>query len=182
MSTINKAIFLDRDGTINNVVDRGQNFSVAGKEVRYTAPFSLNEFQLKDRVTDILMSMKQQGYILILVTNQPDVTYKTLSQDEHEKIMERVAMLPFDDIYVCTHGRDDGCSCKKPKTGMFEEAKQKWSIDVKSSFVIGDSSSDISAAHSLGATSIILDAPYNKNVDADHRIAYLEEALEITKV
>lgn len=180
-SYLKRAVFLDRDGVINDVVDRGENFFVLEKKVRFTAPLSYNEFKIKDGVKEALQNMREAGWLTILATNQPDITYGLLSKEEHERIMADIKALPFDDIYVCSHGRHDGCDCKKPKPGMLLAAAKKWNIDLSTSVVIGDTESDVGAARAIGCSVILIDRAYNKDVKSVTRVANLNKALEILK-
>jgi len=181
MPITKRAVFLDRDGVINDLVYRGKNFIVHGKKVRWTAPFSYNEFKLREGVREALEEIGKIGFLRILATNQPDITYGFLNIKEHKKIMKDVEVLPLDDIFVCTHGRDDGCTCKKPKPGMLNEAVEKWNIDLKFSFVIGDTESDIGAGKALECRTILIDCDYNKDIEADIRVKDLQEAVEFLK-
>ena len=176
-----RAVFFDRDGVINELVDRGNNFSVRGKKIRYTAPFSYEEFFLKPQVKESLMTLEQLGFLRILVTNQPDLSYKLLKEDEHGRIMESVKTLAFNDIFVCPHGRDESCHCKKPNPGMLIEAIQKWDIDPSASYMIGDTQNDITAGKAAGCKTIIIDYHYNKDAEADARVANLHEAVEMIR-
>lgn len=181
MLTKMRAVFLDRDGVINDLVYRGENFFVHGKKVCWTAPFSYNEFKLRDGVEDSLNKIRGLGFLVILATNQPDVTYGTLSFEDHKRIMADIEKFPLDDIFVCMHGRDDGCECKKPKPGMFLQAAEKWNINLKSSFVIGDMASDVCAGKTAGCGTILIDCNYNKNIEADVRVKDLQGVVEFLK-
>jgi len=181
MSIKTKAIFLDRDGVINNCVDRGEDCVVAGKKVRWTAPWIYNEFHLKSGVKEILYRMKDLDFLLILATNQPDVKYGTMKKEDHERIMSDIHKLPFDDIFVCMHGRDEGCDCKKPKLGMFLQAIKKYNIDCKESYAIGDRSNDLKPAKELGCKTILIKSEQGKGVNADYKVLNLQEAVEIIK-
>ncbi len=179
MSIKKPAIFLDRDGIVNDVIDRGDDFFVLKKKVRYTAPYSYTEFKPKEGVLDFVKDLKKRGFLCILVTNQPDISYGLLSKEDHELIMSEVRKIPFDDIFVCPHGRKDMCNCKKPKPGMLEEAMDKWDIDIKSSFFLGDTISDVGAAKAVGCKSIIINTEYNQQVDSDYRVYSLFEVFGI---
>ncbi|MBU1179783.1 HAD-IIIA family hydrolase [Patescibacteria group bacterium] len=181
MNIKKRAVFLDRDGVINDTVDRGEDFCVFGKKVRWTAPFNYSEFKIKDGVTDALKDIRAAGWLLILVTNQPDVTYGFLSTEEHERIMADTKALPFDDIYVCKHGRNDNCDCKKPKPGMLLSAAEKWDIDLSASVMVGDTESDMGAAKAAGCSFILIDDQYNKNLSVNIRAKSLMEAAEKIK-
>ncbi|OGH64474.1 MAG: hypothetical protein A2821_03060 [Candidatus Magasanikbacteria bacterium RIFCSPHIGHO2_01_FULL_41_23] len=170
-----RAVFFDRDGILNDTVDRGEDFFVQGKKVRYTAPFSYKEFCPKTGIEEVLNTIHSLDFLCILVTNQPDITYGTMSLVEHERIMSEVKTWPLDDIFVCMHGRDGGCVCKKPLPGMILEAAKKWNIDLGRSFIVGDTQNDIQAGTNAGCQAILIDAVNNQELAAEHRIKNLDE-------
>jgi D-glycero-D-manno-heptose 1,7-bisphosphate phosphatase len=174
-----KAIFFDRDGVVNEVIDRGESFFTQGEDTRFTAPRNYSEFRLKSGVVEVLETVGKLGYLRILVTNQPDIAYGKLPQEEHERIMAEVKKLPFDDIFICFHRRDDGCLCKKPLPGMLHEAAKKWSIHLPSSYMVGDTSNDLEAAKAAGVRSVIVSDGRNNNLEPDSRIENLLSILEI---
>lgn len=176
---MSKAIFFDRDGVLNDVIDRGDNFFVHGKKVRWTAPYNYSEFRLKSGLTEILEKIRGLGYLRILVSNQPDITYGTMPPEEHERIMAEVKKMPLDDIFVCTHGRNDGCLCKKPLPGMLLEAAKKWDIHLPSSYMVGDTKSDLEAAKAAGVRSVIVTDGRNNDLEPDWRIENLFSILDI---
>ncbi|MBI5728685.1 MAG: HAD-IIIA family hydrolase [Candidatus Magasanikbacteria bacterium] len=178
-ATGKRAIFLDRDGVLNDVVDRGEDFFVQGKKVRWTAPFNYNEFRFKPGIVEVLEALGERGWLRILVTNQPDITYGTMPPEEHEKIMAEVKNLPLDDIYVCIHGRNDGCLCKKPLPGMLLTAAEKWGIHLPSSYMVGDTKSDLEAARAAGTRSIIISDGRNNDLASDWRAEELAAILDI---
>lgn len=173
-----RAVFLDRDGVINDVVDRGENCFVQGKHVRFTAPWRYDEFHLKAEAVAALGELKKSGLLKILATNQPDITYGTMPQAEHKRIMAEVKTLPLDDIFVCLHGRQDGCQCKKPKPGLLLLAAEKWNIDLGKSFMVGDEASDMAAGKAVGCTTILISTDRNKDVPADACAQNLTEAVK----
>jgi D-glycero-D-manno-heptose 1,7-bisphosphate phosphatase len=177
MNTKKQAIFIDRDGIINEAVDRGENFFVRGKKVRWTAPFSLAEFKLNPHAQEALVELGRLGFLRILVTNQPDVAYGNLSIEEHEKIMAVVGRLPFDGIQICLHGRDEGCECKKPRPGLLLEAAKKWNIDLANSFILGDTAGDMEAGKNIGCRRILLKAKYNSGISHDFLVHDLLEVV-----
>ena len=174
-----KAIFFDRDGVLNEVVDRGYNFFVQGKKVRFTAPFNYSEFHLKSGLFELLEAIGKLGYLRILATNQPDIAYGTMTPMEHERIMTEVKKLPLDDIYICPHGRNDGCLCKKPLPGMLLDAAKKWEIDLSSSYLVGDTKSDLEAAKAAGVRSVIVSDGRNYDLKPEVRIENLFSILDI---
>lgn len=159
---------MDRDGVINDLRDSH-------------APFKYSEFKLKKGVHETLEELCKMGFLRILATNQPDITYGNLQKEEHELIMADVKKLPLDDIFVCTHGRNDGCECKKPKPGMLISAAKKWGIDLQKSFMVGDSESDVKAGQAAGCKTILINHAQNKNIKADLRVQNLSEVVEYLK-
>ena len=126
----NKAIFLDRDGVLN------QSIVVHGKPY---PPASLKDVVIPPDVPHALQSLKSAGYYLIGITNQPDVARKKTSKEEVIEIHEfLIKELHLDDILVCYHDDNDACSCRKPKPGLFLEAAHRYQIDVTKSYMIGD--------------------------------------------
>lgn len=177
---LNRAVFLDRDGVVNEIVDRGEDFSAKGRKVRFTAPFNYGEFKIKQGVKEALEAFKRLGLIRIIVTNQPDLTYGFLPRAEHKKIIKSVLNLPVDDVFVCPHGRDDGCQCKKPKPGMLLEAAGRWNIDLRRSYMVGDTGNDILAGKSAGCKTILIRGPHSGAGGAPDFIAgSLSEAVQI---
>ncbi|MFZ2522329.1 MAG: HAD-IIIA family hydrolase [Minisyncoccia bacterium] len=174
-----KAVFLDRDGVINELVFRGEDFLVANEKVSHTAPFFLHELKIKNEIIDSIIKIKDMGFLCILVTNQPDVYYGVMQDEEYHKIMSEISKLPLDDIFVCRHGRDENCQCKKPKTGMFIKASKKWDIDFEKSFMVGDSDTDILAGRHVGCTTVLVKDCELENVDYHHRISHLSELSSI---
>lgn len=175
------AVFIDRDGVINDLIERGSNFIVRGKKVSRTAPLSYSEFKMKDKVAEAMKMFEEMGFLRILISNQPDVSYGILPEEVHEKIMSDVAKLPFTDIFLCMHGRDEGCLCKKPKPGMLIGAAKKWNINLLKSYMIGDSEADMGAALAVNCVRILVRAPYNTEVESDYVVDSLFAAAELIK-
>ena len=148
----NKAVFLDRDGVLNKAIVRN------GKPY---PPASLAEFEILPDVKEALLQLKAAGYLLIVVTNQPDVGRGTQQQSEVEAMHEWLRRkLPLDAIYICYHGYDGECECRKPKPGMLIEAAKKYDIDLRQSYIVGDRSKDIDAGHAGECHTILIDYGY----------------------
>ncbi len=168
---LKRAIFLDRDGVINRVII---------KDGKPYSPRTLSDFQFTPGIERFLSVLKDAGYIIVVVTNQPDLTRGRVTSAELDGIHALIGRsLPVDDIIVCPHDDEDGCDCRKPKPGMIVQAAEKWGIDIGSSFIIGDTWKDMEAGQKAGCTSILLDAPYNQEVNGNHRIKDISEALKI---
>ena len=168
-----RAVFLDRDGVINEAIIRdGKPFP----------PSSLVELQLSDDVADSLHQLSEKGYLLIGITNQPDVARGTQKREVVESINKYlVELLPLDGILVCYHDNNDNCQCRKPLPGLILEASAKWGIDVQNSFMVGDRWKDIKAGQNAGCKTVWLDRSYNEDTHgtvADHYSKSLSQAVE----
>ena len=174
---MNQICFVDRDGVVNKMGDRGEDhINEAGRKQRYTAPWSFEEFELLPKVKAALELLGRLGFIRVLVTNQPDMSYGNLTVQDHESMMAEVAKLPFEDVYVCPHPVSEGCFYHKPKPGMLLAAAQKWQGNLSRSFIIGDTQSDIGAGRAAGCKTILIRAPYNNGLEADFYADSLLEA------
>lgn len=153
-----KAIFLDRDGTINKYVGFLRN---------------IQDFELIDGVTDAIKMINQSGYLAIVVTNQPVIARGEVSLKELDDIHNKMETLLgeegayVDAIYYCPHHPDKGfegerpeykkiCDCRKPKPGMLIKAAKDYNIDLNESWMIGDGLNDIEAGKAAGCKSLLL--------------------------
>jgi D-glycero-D-manno-heptose 1,7-bisphosphate phosphatase len=166
-----RAVFLDRDGVVNRVILKdGKPFS----------PRTLDEFVFCDAAGKFICDSREAGFLNIVFTNQPDISRGLVKLKAIEQIHELIRQnLKVDDIMLCPHDDKDNCRCRKPKSGMLTDAAKKWQIDLGSSFVIGDQWKDIAAGTNAGCRTILLDCPYNKNVESDYRIKDLSSAFKI---
>lgn len=155
--TKRSAIFLDRDGVINIPIF---------KDGRSYAPTSLQAIQYFPQVPEAIKLLKKMGYMLIVVTNQPDVGNGKLSLQEAQAINAKIAQeLNLDTIKACFHKQSDNCLCRKPRPGMLHEAIEELCIDRHSSFMIGDRASDVEAAKTASIPSIFIDLGYDPKVE-----------------
>ena len=170
-----KAVFLDRDGVLNDVVIKN------GKPY---PPASLMEMTIASDVLTALQLFKSQGYLLIGATNQPDVARGQTSRDVVEAINARLlALLPLDEIRVCYHDDKHGCDCRKPAPGLLLQAADEHAIDLTKSIMIGDRWKDIAAGKRAGCKTIWIDRGYQepKAEDPDAIVRSLGEAAIILR-
>ncbi len=168
-----RAVFLDRDGVLNQAIVSG------GKP---GAPRTLEEFGIPaDRVA-CLEELKRRGFALIVVTNQPDVRRGRLSiaaiEEMHRKLR---AALPVDDVLVCFHDEGDDCQCRKPRPGLLVEAQRKYELDLSGSFLIGDRWKDVDAGNAAGCRTVLIDYKYNErgpSTEPSVRVSSLREAVD----
>ena len=170
-----KAVFLDRDGVINKTIFR------MGKE---RAPYSLEEFQFIDGVVETVKELKKEGFLIIVVTNQPDVARGWVPLEQVNLVNDFVREhLAVDEIKVCFHTENDNCSCRKPEPGMLLEAGEKWKINFQESFMVGDRESDVVAGQRAGCKSILVGAHTYESltIKPEHLCPSLREALDWIK-
>lgn len=162
-----KAIFLDRDGTINKYVGFLRK---------------IEDFELIDGVADAIKSINRKGYLAIVITNQPVVARGELTVEELNNIHKKMETLLgekgafLNDIFYCPHHPDKGfegerkeykikCTCRKPHPGLILEAAKKYNISLKDSYMIGDSMIDMEAGKAAGCKCILLDKDSTKKYD-----------------
>jgi D-glycero-D-manno-heptose 1,7-bisphosphate phosphatase len=151
---LRRAVFLDRDGVLNEPVLR---------DGRPYPPSGLDEIIIVPDVKTSLERLKRQGFLLLVVTNQPDVARGTSSQADVEDINRYLEdYLPLDDFFTCYHDDTDQCDCRKPLPGLFRTAAAKHGIDLASSYMIGDRWRDIDAGFAAGCKTVLIDRHYNE--------------------
>ncbi len=147
-----RAVFLDRDGVINySIVREGRPF----------APTSQDEFAIIDGVSDALNILHEAGFLLIIVTNQPDVARglikKEIVENFHQDLLKD---FPLDAIKVCYETEESGGRFYKPQPGMILEAKEEFDIDLTKSFMVGDRWRDMGCGRAAGCFTVFIDYGY----------------------
>jgi D-glycero-D-manno-heptose 1,7-bisphosphate phosphatase len=153
-----KAVFLDRDGVLNRAFVRdGKPYSPAG----------LNELEILPDVPAALTLLKDHGFLLLVVTNQPDVARGTQQRAVVENLHASLRKtLPLDDFFVCYHDDSDNCACRKPKPGLLMQAAGKYPLDLRASFLVGDRWRDIEAGQTAGCRTVWVDRRYAERAPA----------------
>ena len=149
-----KAVFLDRDGVLNRAILRD------GKPY---PPTTRVELRLLPGVREACRLLHEAGFILILVTNQPDIARGRLTEQsvrDMNKLLQR--HLGLEDTRVCPHDDDSRCSCRKPQPGLVLEAARDWDIDLHASYFVGDRWRDIEAGQRAGCRAIFVDYGYRE--------------------
>ena len=151
-----KAVFLDRDGVLIKT------------DIINNKPYAITNHRnliFMDGVKEGLDKLKKLNFLLIVVTNQPDVVTKKTSSREMKKIHNIIrSNLPIDDIYVCLEVENKNSTHYKPKPGMLIDASKKFNVNLKNSFIIGDRWRDIGAGINAGCKTILIDYSYNEKV------------------
>lgn len=170
-------VLLDRDGTV--IV-----------ESNYLS--NPDHIELLPGVADTLKELKKLGLGLLIITNQSGIGRKYFDLETLEKIHQKLTDLLFrggvalDDIYFCPHIPEDNCSCRKPNTGLIDEAKKKHKFDPRLCFVVGDNRVDIELGKNIGATTILVRTGYGaqiekERINPDYVVDNLEDVLPIIK-
>jgi transaldolase len=168
---VQRAVFLDRDGVLNEPVIRaGQPYP----------PASADELIICPGARGALTALRDAGFRLICVTNQPDVARGTLPMATVDAINARLrAELPLDDIAVCPHDDADACACRKPKPGLVLDAARRHDIDPAGSYLVGDRWRDVEAGAAARCRTVFVDRGYAErgpNVRPDARVPSIVEA------
>jgi D-glycero-D-manno-heptose 1,7-bisphosphate phosphatase len=166
---VRRAVFLDRDGVLNQVERRNG---------RPHPPASLTDVHLIPQVEECLEELKRLQFLLIVVTNQPDVARGSQSKSVVEEIHEfLLSRLPIDDIYVCYHDDADRCACRKPAPGLLLEAARKHDIQLNDSFLIGDRWRDIEAGTSAQCKTVLIDYGYPEDRPQNAAATFIAHSL-----
>lgn len=166
-----RAVFLDRDGVLNRTVVR------AGKPY---PPATLDEVEFLPGVRPALERLRQAGFLLVVVTNQPDVGRGVTPKEVVDAINARLRQeLPLDDVRVCYEG-DEGCPNRKPNPGMLLAAAAEHGIDLADSFMVGDRWRDVEAGRRAGCAAVFIDYGYQEQQpdSPDHVCSSLAEAAD----
>ncbi len=167
-----KAIFLDRDGVLNkSIIKDGKPYP----------PQSVKDVVILDGVPEGLIKLKQLGFLLVVITNQPDIARGKTTVTEVEKINNYLKeKLILDDVYYCPHDDKDNCDCRKPKPGLVFSAKTRWNIDLSNSFFVGDRWKDIETGRNAGLKTILIDYGYNeKYIEPDYTCINFREVTQV---
>lgn len=170
---VKPAVFLDRDGVLNRALVRD------GKPY---PPARVEELEIVRDGPAALGALKQAGFTLIVVTNQPDVARGTQSQAAVEAMHRKLrAELPVDAIYSCFHDSFDGCDCRKPKPGLLLRGAAEHGVPLNESFLIGDRWRDVDAGFAAGVRTVLIDYGYRERGpehEPDARVKSLMEAVD----
>jgi len=162
-------IFLDRDGVIN-------------KDFNYI--YKINDFIFIDGVFEACRHFHDLGFKIVIVTNQSGISRGYFTENDFKNITNWM-LNKFDDnnvnildIFFCPHSPSLNCSCRKPEPGMFLKARDKHDIDMKKSWMIGDSYRDITAANRAGITNTILVRSGHKIIETNSNAKFIIDSIK----
>lgn len=168
----NRAVFLDRDGTLN-------------KPVGKRPPNNPDELEMLPGAAEAVAKLKKAGYKIFLVTNQGGVALGYMTKEElaaiHQKLEEEVEKAggSFDEMAACIHRPWAKCKCRKPKPGMLLDLARRHKINLEKSYMIGDREMDILAGQAAGTTTILVGDEDISPTEADHSVPDLAAAAEL---
>jgi D-glycero-D-manno-heptose 1,7-bisphosphate phosphatase len=165
------AIFLDRDGVINPLIIR---------EGQRTSPRSMSEWQIFSDVEPSLQRLRDAGYLLLVITNQPEIARKQsdprIVNEFHQELLSKRMV---NAIKMCPHDDADNCACRKPRPGMIIDHQKEMGVDLSRSFVIGDTWKDVNAGAAAGVCTILLRREYSGDAQPDYELSTLTEAVDL---
>ena len=167
-----RAVFLDRDGVLNRAIVR---------DGRPYPPSTVEELEIISGADQALRRLREAGFRLVVVTNQPDVARGIQTTEGVEAIHQALAAaLPIDEFRVCYHNDADGCGCRKPAPGMLLEAAAASGLSLQESFLVGDRWRDIEAGRRAGCRTVLVGGGYNERaaIEPHARAASLTEAVD----
>ena len=183
MNLTKPAVFLDRDGTINTL--KG-----------YISKFE--QIQIIEGVPEAIHIFNKLGFLVIVITNQPVIEMKLISQEDLENMHERISLEikkkggHIDAFFYCPHLEVSSesikmgvltCSCRKPRTGLIKKAMQSFNVDLTKSYMIGDTWRDVELAKNVGINYFkINDSIVSDNKSGNFVESLLESALIIEKI
>jgi len=166
-----RAIFLDRDGTINDNLDA------------YT--HQPEHLIFLPGVVEGLKRLQDGGWILVIITNQSGIGRGMFTEEQYEVFTRRILSelseegVRIDGVYHCPHNPNEGCECRKPKIGMFVKASEELGITLdENSWMVGDSEKDVEAGKNAGLKTVLIN-PDDVDTTADHKVNNFSEAVEV---
>ena len=168
-----RAVFLDRDGVINRAeVHDGKPYP----------PTSLATMEILPGVPEALRALHAAGWMLIVVTNQPDVARGTAKRADVEAINRHLQeTLPIDEFRTCYHDSIDGCDCRKPLPGALLAVSRDHGVALQGSYMVGDRWRDVEAGVRAGCKTVFIDYGYAEPqpINFDYKVKSLKEASDI---
>ena len=168
-----KTIFLDRDGVIN-------------KEVNYL--YKIDDFEFINGIFDVCLYLQNLGYQIIIISNQSGIARGYYTERDYQLITQwmlnqfKEKGIQILDVFHCPHGPKSNCECRKPKPGMFLEAKIKHNIDMKYSWMIGDKEADVKAANASGIQNTILVRSGHKIDESNSNARFFLDSIQQSKL
>jgi D-glycero-D-manno-heptose 1,7-bisphosphate phosphatase len=172
MSQARTAVFLDRDGVLNEPVVIGG---------RLHPPASAGDLMVRPDTIEACNRLHKAGLLRVVVTNQPDIARGQQTREAVDAINDELRRrLPIDDARICAHDDKDQCACRKPAPGLLVDGAAAWNIDLRQSVMVGDRSRDVGAGRRAGCSVVLIQRHYAEQTTSDRAdlvVASLREAV-----
>jgi D-glycero-D-manno-heptose 1,7-bisphosphate phosphatase len=169
-----RAIFLDRDGVLNRAIVRDR---------KPYPPDSVTQVEIIPGAVHSMGLLEKAGYLLIGITNQPDVARGTQKKEIVEEINACILnALPVREIFTCYHDNLDNCNCRKPKPGLILQAAKKYNVQMNGSWMIGDRWKDIAAGKVTGLKTVFIDYHYDEGFECQRADYTIQDVSELAKI
>lgn len=156
------AVFLDRDGVLTEAYVR---------DGVPTPPRTLSEFRLLPGAAEACADLRRAGFVLVVVTNQPDIARGVQTRAQVDSLNDRLRQLvALDEVVVCPHDDADACACRKPLPGMLLSAAARLDLDLARSASVGDRWRDVEAARRAGVAAVHVERHYDEPPPAGARV------------
>lgn len=164
-----RAVFLDRDGVLNELVVR---------DGIGASPRRVDDFRVCEGAAEAVHRFRELGMRILVTSNQPDVARGLLAVRDLARMTEILqSALPIDEVVICPHDDADQCNCRKPKPGMLLALADRWNVNLSESFLIGDSWKDVEAGRLAGCRTILVSETRTERAAADHIVPDLGAAV-----
>ena len=168
-----RAVFLDRDGVLNRALVQNE---------RPYPPRHAAELELLPGVVDACAALRDAGFLLVVVTNQPDIARGEQTREAVDELNRALrAAVAVDDLVVCPHDDADACTCRKPLPGMLVDAAARWGVELAESYMVGDRWRDVEAGRRAGCRTVFINRGYREPAPErpDATVRDLPEAAEL---
>ena len=153
-ATRRTALFLDRDGVLDDLVFHADTGG-------WEAPRNADEVRLRPRVREALRRAADAGWLIFVVSNQPDAAKRRTSmrslKSAHARLVRLLEDAPIADFFYCFHRAEEKCRCRKPKPYFVMQAAERYGIDLAQSWFVGDNASDIECGRRAGTRTALID-------------------------
>ncbi|HYC90155.1 MAG TPA: HAD-IIIA family hydrolase [Thermoanaerobaculia bacterium] len=175
---MNRALFLDRDGILDELV-------YYPSHDEWEAPRRVEDVRMIEGIRAPLQRLIDAGWLLFIVTNQPNVAKGKATLDDVQAVHEHVVRsldVPIAKSYQCFHQASDGCICRKPSPHFLREAAREFDVDLTQSWMVGDQDSDLLCGRAAGCRVALIEHRGSEHkrgkVEPDLRVANLAELVE----
>lgn len=156
---MNKALFLDRNGVLDELVHHQNG--------EWGAPLTPEQVRLRPGVVDALRRASEAGWLLIVISNQPDAAKGKTTMEAlraaHDKLVELLDGVRITEFLYCHHRAEDRCACRKPEPALVLEAARRHQIDLARSWFVGDADTDIECGRRAGTRTALVEYPYSSS-------------------